>query len=117
MAGIKAMNAWLRQAKVMGKRSKPPNQPPAGQPEEDDPDIRYPVQAFLDERFEAGRRFLLAEWVGYDEASWEPIENIYECDALLKSFNKQADPGFDELDESVEERGLEDVDEGFDDDQ
>ncbi|KAH7714760.1 hypothetical protein AAVH_17865 [Aphelenchoides avenae] len=105
MADIEAINHWLRavkkELKLTAKRSTRARMPDDSS--EDSEEVYYPVDAFLDERFEQGRRFLLVQWAGYHEPSWEPIDNVNECDNLLKLFSKDADQGFDECDNSFEE--------------
>ncbi|KAH7708269.1 hypothetical protein AAVH_24461 [Aphelenchoides avenae] len=96
MEGIQAVNAWLRHVKreLRAKRSKPVEQVPDTTQEVAVDDTDYLVESFIDERCVDGRRYLLVNWVGFYQPTWEPIENIDKSGVLLKLFNKETDPGY-----------------------
>ncbi|KAH7711210.1 chromo' (CHRromatin Organization MOdifier) domain containing protein [Aphelenchoides avenae] len=63
---------------------------------------RYEVSGFLDEQVRDGKRFLLVRWVGYALPTWEPVDNIDECDRLLREYDEDVDPGFREHNADVD---------------
>jgi hypothetical protein len=67
-------------------------QPPPPEPERIDGELEWEVEAILDSRKKPGRGdgcLWLVKWKGYgfEEASWEPWENVRNAEALVKAFH------------------------------
>ena len=48
----------------------------------------YVVEAILDNKKERNKYFFLVKWVGYEETTWEPLENIKQTQVLKEYMKK-----------------------------
>src|SRR3954447_1031792 len=48
----------------------------------EDLDIKYPVEAILDERTVRRQEEYFVKWVGYATPNWEPATTVQDCGAL-----------------------------------
>ncbi|KAI6182704.1 Cbx3 [Aphelenchoides bicaudatus] len=49
---------------------------------------QYSVEKILNRRFRDGDAQYLIKWEGFDEPTWEPLENC-SCDALIREYDKK----------------------------
>ena len=48
----------------------------------------YEVETILDSRVRRKKLQYLVRWTGYDDTTWEPIENLDNCKDLLLEFHR-----------------------------
>jgi len=61
------------------------------EPEEysEEEDDEYEVEKILDKRRKKGIIQYLVKWLGYDETTWEPEENLENCRKLVEEFENK----------------------------
>jgi hypothetical protein len=57
---------------------------------DDDTEQEYEVKQILNHKWVSGKPYYLVKWKGYDtlENTWEPIENLTNCAALIRQYSK-----------------------------
>lgn len=57
---------------------------------DDEDETEYEVEQILEKKIENGETMYLLHWVGYpqSESTWEPEENLTQCQNMLTAFNK-----------------------------
>jgi hypothetical protein len=57
---------------------------------DDDTEQEYEVERILDHKRISGKPYYLVKWEGYDtsENTWEPIENLTNCTALIQQYSR-----------------------------
>ena len=46
----------------------------------------YVVEAIVGKKYQDGVPMYQVRWKGYDENTWEPLENLENCDDILRDF-------------------------------
>lgn len=49
----------------------------------------YEVEKILDSIMEGGVEKFLVKWVGYDDPTWEPLQNLDGCREVLEAFRQE----------------------------
>jgi hypothetical protein len=56
----------------------------------DDTEQEYEVEQILNDKRVSGKPYYLVKWKGYgtSENTWEPIENLTNCAALIRQYSR-----------------------------
>ncbi|GMT17782.1 hypothetical protein PFISCL1PPCAC_9079, partial [Pristionchus fissidentatus] len=66
-----------------------PTAPLAMSDDSDSSDVAYEVERVMGRRQKNGRVEYSLKWKGYNERTWEPIENCVTCRKMIDEFNKR----------------------------
>ena len=67
------------------RRKFPVSSPPVKEEPNSDPDIEYDVESIIGHTYVDGRLFMLVKWVGYDDPTYERVENL-SCPETIAEY-------------------------------
>ena len=56
---------------------------------ESNPEVEYEIEKVLKKRLRKGKPEYFVKWKGYDETTWEPLENLKNAKSLIDKFEQE----------------------------